>query len=135
MAIDIEGLRTDAALEEDGVWTEVPLFGEMLNMRIARLGNKAFERAQEARQKPYVNQIRAGTLSVEIQEKILIECVARHIVKDWRDLTRGGEDFPYSVENAVWLLSSNRDLLNAVVRLSGEAERYRQQQIETDAGN
>lgn len=135
MAIDIEGLRTDAALEEEGVWTEVPLFGELLSMKIARLGNKAFERAQEARQKPYINQIRAGTLSVEIQEKILIECVARHIVKDWKDLTRGGEPFPYTPENAVWLLTNNRDLLNAIVRLSSDAERYRQQQIEADAGN
>lgn len=132
---DIELLRTDTQKEEDGVWMEVPLFGEMLNMRIARLGNKAYERALEARQKPYVQQIRAGTLSTDIQNKILIDCVARHVLKDWRDLTKGGEPFPYSVENAVWLLTSNSDLLNAVVKASADAEQYRAQMLEADAGN
>ena len=134
--MDINSLKTDTNLEEDGVWTEVALFGQMLDLKIARLGNKAYERAKEARQKPYVQQIRQGTLSVDTEEKILIDCVARHVLKGWPDdWTYEGQPFPYSVENSVRILTENRDLLSAVVKASADAEKYRKQQIEADAGN
>lgn len=130
--MDIGALRTDTALEEEGVWRDI---GDGARLKIARLGNPAYKAEWEKRSKPYKRQIRNDSLPTEKANELLYQCLARAVLLDWDGLDEDGQPVPYSRENAVRLLREIRDFRDLVVSLADDAEAYRREAIEDAEGN
>lgn len=134
--MDLSKIKTDEqaqAAEVDGLWTEVSVLGEVCEMKIARLGNRKYERLLDRKLEPH--RRKRGRISNEVRDRIMVECVAEAILLDWRGLKNGDEPFDYSYDNAVLLLTQYRDVYDAVLIAANEAERFRLDAIEDDAGN
>lgn len=133
--MDIRKLKTDTAAEEEGVWTQVLVFDAVLEMRIARAGNRRYMAMRDRLMKPHLLRVRAGTLPRDVSEKIDIECLATTVLLGWRGLKNGDEEFAYTPENAVLLLTEYSDVRRAVEAAAYDAEAYRAAVQEDSAGN
>lgn len=112
---------TDKTKEQEGVIHEM---GEGLKMRIARIGNPKYQKRFQALSKPHRRALRRGTLSDEIAEKLLVQCLAETIVLDWEGLEEDGVEIEYSTENAVKILTDYPELRNYVNDIANEMEGY-----------
>lgn len=120
---DIKALfGTDKAKEKDGVWQDM---GDGLKMRIARIGNPKYQKRFEALSKPHRRALRRGTLSNEIAEKLLIQCMSETIVLDWEGIEENGEEIQFSVENAIRILTDYPELRKYVEDIANEMEGYK----------
>jgi len=100
MDFDINDFRTDSKLEKDGVWVD---FGGGASFKIASLENRDFTEAFRKASKPYTDLGRE--ISLDQQEEILSDLLARYIVIEWKGVFDSGKEFPYSVDNAVRLMT------------------------------
>jgi len=114
---------TDQNKEKEGVWQDM---GDGLKMRIARIGNPNYQKRFQALSKPHRRALRRGTLSDEIAEQLLIKCLAETIVLDWEGVEENGETIPYSVDNAIRILTDYPDLRNYVNDIANEMEGYKE---------
>ena len=113
---------TDKVKEKDGVWQDM---GDGLKMRIARIGNPKYQKRFEALSKPHRRALRRGTLSNEIAEKLLIQCMSETIVLDWEGIEENGEEIQFSVENATRILTDYPELRKYVEDIANEMEGYK----------
>jgi len=123
---------TDKTKEQEGVVHEM---GEGLKVRIARIGNPKYQKRFQALSKPHRRALRRGTLSDEIAEKLLIQCLAETIVLDWEGLEENGKEVKYSTENAVRILTEYPDLRNYVNDIANEMEGYQEDDNEEAIDN
>jgi len=114
---------TDQNKEKEGVWQDM---GDGLKMRIARIGNPNYQKRFQALSKPHRRALRRGTLSDEIAEQLLIKCLAETIVLDWEGVEENGSTIPYSVDNAIRVLTDYPDLRNYVNDIANEMEGYKE---------
>lgn len=134
--MDLTKIKTDEQAKEaetDGLWTEIHVLGESCEMLIARLGNRKYERLLDRKLEPF--RRKRGRIKDEVRDKIMVECVAEAVLLDWRGLKNGVEPFAYSKENAILLLTQYRDVYDAVLVAATEAERFRLEALEEEAGN
>lgn len=100
---DIENLKTNLQLEEEGVWC--PL-GAGARIKVARLGNPAYLKLLRTKYKAHRAVLdMEDDLAQTMGEKIAIEVYARTVLKGWEGIAVEGKEFPYSVENAEKLLN------------------------------
>jgi len=123
---------TDKVKEKEGVMHDM---GEGLKMRLARIGNTNYQKRFEVLSKPHKRALRKGSLSNEIAEKLLIQCLAETIVLDWEGLEEDGVEVPYSTENAIRILTDYRDLREYVNDLANEMEGYQAEEDEEAIDN
>lgn len=123
---------TDRTLELDGVWVQID---KDARVKIARRDNPRYREVLRRESAPYRQAARAGMLSDETAEQILIKVLAETVVLDWEGFTENGKPLPYSKENAVRLLTELKDFLDFVVSASAEAELFKAQADEADAKN
>ena len=131
--MDIKEFKTDRQLEEDGVW--VPVDGQGARIKVARMNNPRYKKHFQRITKPYRRQIRSGTLSEELAEKLLVDALAQTILLDWEGFTKGGKKFSYSLDNAKTFLTESTDFRELVTDAASEMETFRAQEVEEAKGN
>lgn len=133
MGFNIERFATDSTLENEGVWVEA---GSGLRLKIARLNNAAYEEELRKLGKPYVRQIRLGTMSNDVLETLNVKAVARHVLKGWEGLEdESGNEIKFTPQQAEDILIKYRDFFRLVMDFAQEQDLYRQEAIEGAEGN
>ena len=118
---------TDAKKEQEGVWYDI---AEGLRMKIARIGNPNYQKRFQAISKPYRRSIRRGTLSDDIAEKLLVQCLSETIVLDWTGVEDEGKEIPYSVEASIALLTKYPELRGYINDIANELEGFQEDFVE-----
>ena len=79
-----DDFETSPELEAAGVWLDRAEY----RIQIAHAGgtNSEFVKAFERATKPHRNAMSRGKMNEAVAEKILIECYAKHVIKDWNVL-------------------------------------------------
>lgn len=130
MKFDLNDFRKDEDLSTDGVWIE---FGGGAEFKIASLDNPNFTEAFRKKVKPYQDLKRE--VPEDDQETIMVECMARHVVLDWKGVFDGDEELAYSVENAIRVLTELDDLRQMVLAQAQKVSNFRQKAAEEIEGN
>ena len=131
--MDISKFQTNKSMEEEGVWVDVD--GNGTKIKVARVNNPRYKKYFQKITKPYKRQIRSGTLSEDLAEKLLVDALANTILLDWQGFTKDGESFPYSVDNARAFLAESPDFRDFVSDAANEMENYRTAELEEARGN
>lgn len=122
-------------LEENGAWDEITMDGQTLEVKIARKNNPQYKkmlRSMMTRNKRKLE--RENEASVELFEKIIIDVMSKTILLGWKELSVGGEDFPYSAQNAKIVLA-NEDFRKEIDVLSEDFELFKEGQDEDTRKN
>lgn len=121
---------TDETLEEQGTWFPMGT-GRVL---VARAGNMNFSRAvADSYEKNRVVLEKGDDEADELSKKLMVDAIARHILKGWEGLGYKGKPIEYSVENAAMLLG-HREFRRAIDTMSNDVDAYRMK-LEEDQGN
>ena len=123
---------TDQTKETDGVWKDM---GDGLRMRIARIGNPNYNKRFQALSKPHRRALQRGSLSDDVAEKLLVQCLAETIVLDWEGVEEKGKVIPYSQENAIRILTEYPELRKYVNDIANEMEGYKAEEDEEAIDN
>jgi len=115
---------TDSTKEQEGVWYDI---AEGLRMKIARIGNPLYQKRFQALSKPYRRSIRRGTLSDDVAEKLLVQCLSETIVLDWEGVEDEGVEILYSKDAAVTLLTKYPELRNYINDIANELEGFQEE--------
>lgn len=118
---------TDAKKEQEGVWYDI---ADDLKMKIARIGNPNYQKRLQILSKPYRRAMRRGTLSDEVAEKLLIQCMAETIVLDWEGVEENGKEIPYSKEAAIDILTKYPELKSYIYDIANELEGFQEEENE-----
>lgn len=113
--MDIENAFADPEIEREGVWVD---YRDGSRVKVARLGNPLYTRAQDAALKPHRRKQRAGNMESELETKLLCEVIAKTVLVDWEGFTKNGKEFKYSEKRAAELLVASIDFRNDVVEFS-----------------
>ena len=129
MAFKISQLKTSA----EGVWVDC---GADLHLKVARLGNPEYEEALRKAGKPFMRQMRLGTMKIEDMEKLAMKCVADHVLQDWKGLEEDdGSVINFSSKKALEIFREYPEFYSIVKDVSGEAELFRSDEMEEASGN
>lgn len=101
-----------------------------VKLKIARANNTKFKAAFRRITKPYKEQMDKEILDEKTSEDLYLQCLAETILVDWKDFVLGGEDIPYTVENAIDLLRNDSDCLQFVTNYSQSIDNYLMQDEE-----
>lgn len=142
--------KTDDSLEQKGVEID---YGDFV-VTIARAGgaNKKFARVLEKKTKPFRRAIQTETMDPNQAEEILRETYAEAVVLNWQskvgedengerilevgiEAPDGGDLLPLTEENVVKTLRNLPDLFIDLQQQAGKVALFRQDVLETDAGN
>ena len=122
----------DTKKEQEGVVHDM---GEGLKMRIARIGNPNYQKKFQTLSRPHRRALKRGTLADDVAEQLLVQCLAETIVLDWEGLEEGGKEIPYSLENAIRILTDYPELRSYVNDIANELEGYQAEEEEEDTEN
>lgn len=114
----------------DGIWTSY--FGAKI--RIARMNSPAFSNYFNQLLRPHRRQSQQGTLSEEVQKEILCEALAKHVITDWEWTPKGGDNIPFTHDNAVELMKIDVDFQDFVVEFASNLSNYVEEEVEELAG-
>jgi hypothetical protein len=133
MALSLQQFKTDSERETEGVWVDV---GSDCRLLIARMNNTKYEEELRKLGKPYLRQIRMGTVDAQTLEGITIKATARAILKGWENLEgEDGKPIKFSVEKAEEVMTKYRDFFRMVQEFAQDQEIFRQQVVEEAEGN
>jgi hypothetical protein len=113
---------TDVKLETEGVWKDL---GEGAELKVARIGNPAYNKEMQRLMKPYKHLVSRGALSEDVAQKILIEAMAKTILVDWKGLKDGGKVIKYSTKAAIDMLTKYKDFRDLISTLAGEMTTFK----------
>jgi|15BtaG_2_1085339.scaffolds.fasta_scaffold05189_5 hypothetical protein len=129
MAFKISQLKTSS----EGIWVDC---GADLHLKVARLGNPEYEEALRKAGKPFMRQMRLGTMKIEDMEKLAMKCVADHVLQDWKGLEEDdGTVIKFSSKKALEIFREYPEFYSIVKDVSGEAELFRSDEMEEASGN
>ena len=129
MGFNIEQLKSTT----EGVWADC---GGGLRIKVARMGNAAYEEELRKSAKPFMRQMRLGTMNVEDMEALAMKAIAKHIIQDWENLEdNDGKTIPFSHDKALELFREYHDFYSVVKEVAGESEIFRTDEMEEAAGN
>lgn len=119
---DLSAGKLDAKRIADGIWWSIrrdPVLGfdgdrlpgkpteEVPAVLIRPIGDAIeWQRALEEAQRPYRVEIREGRLSPDLQRKTVAEAMARVLWRDCVNLTRDGQPFTWTEQDAAKLLAA-----------------------------
>ncbi len=122
---EFNDIETDTQKEVDGVWRPYKDGSELL---IARIGNDRYRSL--LRRKVKSNRAvldNEDDLADKVGEQVVLEAMSRTILLGWKGIQVNGEDFPYSPENALKLLTASREFRDAVRNYADDAEAFRKE--------
>lgn len=127
---DLNTLRTNEDLENNGVWRDL---GNGAKLLIARLGNEEFSKMFTELTKAYDE---TGTkVPVEVQRDFTVKCLARTVLLGWEGIFDGKKKLKYSYDNAVRVLTEIKDFREMILKLAGQLEAYKAINDEELVGN
>ena len=126
---------TDTALEvSKGIDLDYGDFA--ITIRRAGGQNRKFSSLFTQKMKPYNKQLQNGTLSEDVQKKILIDLCAEAIVIGWRGVKDAdGQEMPFTRENCVKLFTDLPDLFLEVFEQAQKFSNFRQEAKEVAEKN
>ena len=138
----LASIKTDPNLETEGVWTPYP--DTDIEFKIARLKNpeaepalrKAFEKLRGDKSRKGQRKLQNMTEWDQLQT--MAPVVARHIVKDWKNLEiEEGVEHPYNYENCLALLRDPqlRDVYDFIIEVASDGDEFRAELMEEAEGN
>lgn len=132
--MDLNLFAKDPNKAEEGEWFQYDR-SPGIEVKIASIESKEYERASERMRAAQARGSRAG-LSAKQGRQIMMRCTADHLVKDWRGLTDGGSELPFSpdacyqiisderyVDFYAWILNQATEIANFAEEELGEAEK------------
>lgn len=122
-------IKLHEAENEDGT---IPTF------YLARMSstNKAYQKAMEAKTRPYRRQIELGTMSEETAIKINVDVFCETILKGWENVNNEhGQPLPFSKQIAVKLMTDLPDVLDRLTAEAKNIENFRAAALEDEAKN
>ena len=115
--MEIKITKNDADKELNGIWQEY--FG--VEFRIARFRNNNFMR--QLRQKSKGRRVNLDIYDAH-KNKVIIEVMADTILLEWKNLFINGQEIPYNRDNAISLLTNDKDCLDFISTISMDMENY-----------
>lgn len=110
MKFDLTDFKTDTSKETEGVWVD---FGGKASIKIASLDNAQFQKAFAAKKAPYDKQRKE--LSDEEMQDIMVHCISRYVVLDWKNIFEDDKELAYSLDAAERVLNEITWLRNRVI--------------------
>jgi hypothetical protein len=146
--------KTDASLEKKGIILD---YGKT-RIRIARAGgaNKRFAKTLERLSKPYRRAIQTETLDTDLGNEVLHQVYAEAVILGWEENTGVSDEgektwtsginpedagvesedlLPVNRENILKVFKNLPDLFTDIQQQSQKVALFRQDVMETDAGN
>lgn len=130
--MDLKQFKLDKKAEKEGIWVEI---GDGAKIKVARLGNPAYQGAIRRMGKPFARQMRHGGVDTDVLEGITRRAMARHILLDWEGLEVDGEAVEYSEKNALKLLTDYSAFYDLVSECAADNELFRADAQEEARGN
>ena len=130
--MDIDKAFADPKLESEGVWVS---YREGSKVKVARMGNPTFQKHLDAKMRPHKRKQDRGTLSSEIETRVLCEAIAETVLLDWSGFTKDGKDFKYTPDAAAALLIQSMDFRNEISDIALVEEHFRNDETEDLAKN
>lgn len=131
MALDIEDFIPDSELTEDGVW--VPLDDE--TRVLATFMSPDFMRNEMLRRQRQGNIRNPHLLDrPEYLRKIEDEGIRKHI-KNWEGMKKGGELWPFSLENLEFIIKRVPDFRASFLAIIQNSSHFVKKQAEDDEKN
>ena len=134
--VEVAGVEVHYGANEDG---SIPTFV------ISRAGksNKAYQTALNAAIKPHARAQQLGTLDPQVAEDVYMGVFIKTLLKGWSnillsDITGNKEDkgfADFSTDNAKALFKRLPEIYDDLVDKSNQAALFREEQLESDAGN
>jgi|GEM_PF-1680540 len=126
--------RVDPRKVEDGVW--VPYKAD-IRFRVAKLDNaRHTARRRELQQSDqYRLRLRSPATAEEANRELGVQLVAETILLDWEHVELDGVALPFTVENAMRVLTDFPDVLAFIVAVASDSQTYRLRTDEDGAGN
>ena len=122
--MDFESFYTNQAAENEGVWVQI---SRDASIKVARASeaNEAYITALRAKYKDHRYDLEQDDEhSQRLQEDIMIELYADHILKDVKGLRKGGEEIVYNPKVGRELLA-NKDFFTRVRQHATNLEHFR----------
>lgn len=126
---DLNEFKTDSTAQERGVWID---FGGGAKFQIASLSSRNFQKEFKSKTSPYTDIGR--DIPEEEQEKIMIECISKHIVMDWVNVFDGDEIFKYSSDNCIKLMTEIPAVRDMVINEAKKIQNFKKAKQEETAG-
>lgn len=132
--------ETSAAKEIDGVPVRYApnSDGSIPTFYISRMGkaNKKYTKALDKATKPYARQMQIGTLAEETADELFRGVFIRTVLKNWENVRgKDGAELEFTPENATALFGRLPELYEDLLEKSRSAALFREEVMETDAGN
>ena len=136
---------TDASREKEGLWLE---YGDF-RVRVARAGggNKSYQKALEAKTRPYRRAIQTDTFDNDRANQLLMSVFSTHVVRGWEtkingewvsgiETAEGGSELlQVNAENVMKTFQALPDLFADVMQAAQNAALFRTALLEEAAGN
>lgn len=110
-------------------------YGNGITFRLAKLGNRRFKDYWAVISKPYQRALDKGTLDTETHEGLIIDALARTVVLGWSGIKVKGKAFPYTVKNAITLMTDLEEVREFVVEEAGKFTNFTEGDLEESAKN
>ena len=131
MSFDLSTLKTDKALENEGVWVDYLSGSRLL---IARNNNSKYRAFIALKYKQHRMSIDRGGLDGDkLAEKIQIEGMARHVLLGWEDVAFDGKVQKYTWEIGQKALTEFPDFKSDVSTYADESALYSATVSEADS--
>jgi hypothetical protein len=105
--MDTEELIADESLQETGVW--IP-FRDGCEFLIAYSGRKKY-RDRIGKTSARLRRMNRGReLTTGEIDQVNVEAMVGTVLLDWKGITKEGQPFPFTAENAKWWLSKSTEL-------------------------
>jgi len=125
---DINSLRVDPDKASEGTWVN---YRGGSKLKIAKLNNKEYQEFRARKALEFSDLLQKGDEEADqVAEEITVEGLANHVLKDWSGFGSGEDEFEYSVENAIKLLSDPElaDFREDVVNMAANQVHFKPQE-------
>lgn len=123
--MELKITNIDKKAEVDGVWMDY--LG--VSICVARQNNPKFLESLKNHAKVHGRRP-FHKLPTKKRNDVIRKAIADSIVVDWEGLVVNGEEFPYTPENALNLLTNDDECMNAIVNFSMDLSNYVAEAVE-----
>jgi len=121
---------TDSIKEQEGVWTKYL----NVDLKIARGSNPKYLSELAKRSRTFESRFKKSKASNKEMTEALCQSAARYLLVDWKNFKPGNDNVPYSIDNAVDLLTSDIDCRQFILDFSDDLDNYLAEETEQTLG-
>ena len=123
--MDITKLLVDPAKEQAGVWTD---YDETSSLLIGSITSRRYKDAYQSELDSA--RIKLRKISNEQAEKIQIKVLAKAVLLNWKGVKKGEAEYPYSQENAEYILTNCPQVREFVLQAAANIENFKAETVE-----